>query len=160
MLSLAGVSEKLYEKWSVLARKSNGFQQSKTQFILAGIRFCINSLFVQDTVTVVTHKRRQFLKKISTSRKICSPNSNKAFFLKLFSTRRNNWLYFQNRIKVKNDGSFFIDNWFISRRLFQFHVAEKCVTWQGFYLKFFRFHVLRRSHLSQIKQISRETSFY
>ena len=81
LLSVALISEKI---------GSNGFQLPEIYFILAGIRFCINNLFVQDTVTVVTHKRRQFLKKISTSRKICFINSNKAFLLKLFFTRKNN----------------------------------------------------------------------
>ena len=109
LLSVALISEKI---------GSNGFQLPEIYFILAGIRFCINNLFVQDTVTVVTHKRRQFLKKISTSRKICFINSNKAFLLKLFFTRKNNCLYFQNEMKVKNYGFLFMDNWFTSRRLF------------------------------------------
>ena len=44
----------------------------------------MNNLFLQDTVTVVTHKKRRYLKEISTNEKICSTSSNKDFLLDLF----------------------------------------------------------------------------
>ena len=39
-----------------------------------------NNFSLQETVILATHKRRQFLKKISIRRKICSPSSNKNFY--------------------------------------------------------------------------------
>ena len=50
-----------------------------TKFMLAGIRFCTKNFFLQDTATVATHKRRQFLRDISTRQKICYTSSNKTF---------------------------------------------------------------------------------
>ena len=49
----------------------NAIHLPEIKFILAGVRFCINNLFLQDTATVATHKMRWFLKDISTRQKIC-----------------------------------------------------------------------------------------
>ena len=70
-LSVAGVSEINIEETS--------FHLTEIKFILAGIRFCIINLFLQDTATVPIHKG--FLKDISTRQKICF---NKDFLIKLF----------------------------------------------------------------------------
>ena len=50
---------------AVIFEKTGGNGFYLPEIILAGIRFCINNLFLQDTVTVVMHKSRRFLKEIS-----------------------------------------------------------------------------------------------
>ena len=63
--------------------EGNDFHQPEIKFILAVMRCCINNLFLQNRAAVARHKRRCFLKDISTRREICFTSSNKDFLLTL-----------------------------------------------------------------------------
>ena len=83
--------------------------------------FIFNNFFLQDIVKLATHKRRQFLKEISSRRKSVPLVVTKKNYYQS-SPRRNNWFYFQEKIKDKSNGSFEIDNRVPLRGIIRFHL--------------------------------------
>ena len=102
------------------------FTSQRLSFILAGRRFCINNLSLQDTATVTTHKTMWFLKDFSTRRKICC---NKDFLLKislpLGSSFRKKWK--TKTIVISKLIIFYHYEKLDFTWLFWFYFAEKCV---------------------------------
>ena len=95
--------------------EDNDFHQPEIKFILAVMRCCINNLFLQNRAAVARHKRRCFLKDISTRRKICFTSSNKDFLLTLVCHEV--LLLERNEKKV------------ISKSIILFHYEESGITW-------------------------------
>ena len=102
--------------------------------------FVFNNFFLQDIVKLATHKRRQFLKEISSGRKPVPLVVTKKNYYNQSSPRRDNWFYFQEKIKDKSNGSFEIDNRVPLQEIrlhliIYFHFALKFVNY--FYSKLF-----------------------
>ena len=145
MFSLYGIWKK-WREWFSLARDLIFISWNKV--------LILTTFFKQDAVTLAKHKRREFLKDEFVLDEKSVPLIVRKFFIIISlalkgiigSTFRKKWKIKTMVLSKSIIGSHYKELSFTW--LFYFHFAEKCVTLgQGFYLKLFCFHALRRSQL-------------